>query len=135
MKFLVEQYEAQNKGLPTRFQLSDNGSFQLIGGRAKVDDNVSMLLCFVGWFRLFTPDYVINAYQFLQNTTSYLFQFKNILRLKILEIGKKYVPFARFSAVDIPLNYQNRKETTIYIEFQYRLKNVDDYQTIKRIIL
>ena len=47
----------------------------------------------------------------------------------------KYVPFARFNAVDIPLNYQNRKETTIYIEFQYRLKNVDDYQTIKRIIL
>lgn len=133
--YLKEQYENQNKGLPMRFQLTPSGSFELIGGKRKVDDNVSMLLAFVGWFRIFTQDYVINAYQFFQNTTSYLFQFKNVLRLKILEIGKRYVPFAKFYSVDIPLGYQNRKETTIFIQFRYRLKNVEEYQTIKRIIV
>ena len=133
--YLKEQYESQNIGLTTRFQLTAEGGFQLVGGKQKVDDNVSMLLCFVGWFRLFTQDYCINAYQFLQNTTSYLFQFKNILRLQILDIGKRYVPFAKFNSVDIPINNADRKESTIHIQFKYKLKNVEEYQTIKRIIL
>lgn len=132
--YLQQQYEDQNKGLPMKFQLRD-GKFELIGGRAKVDDNVSMLLAFVGWFRFYTQDYVIDAYRFIQNTTSYLFQFKNVLRLKIMDIGRKYAPFCNFYAVDIPIDYNNRKETTIYIQFQYKLKNVDDYQTIKKIVI
>lgn len=132
--FVQQQYEDQNKGLPTHFQL-ENGKFALKGGRAKVDDNVGMLLSFVGWFRFYTQDYVINPYKFLQNSTSYLFQFKNILRLKILDIGKRYVPFAKFYAVDIPIDYNNRKATTIYINFQYQLKNTDDYQTIKKVVV
>lgn len=132
--YLNKQYIKQNKGLPMMFQLS-NGKFELIGGKDKVDDNVSMLLAFVGWFRIYTQDYVINAYKFFQNTSTYLFQFKNILRLQILDIGKKYVPFANFTAVDVPINYENRKETAIYIEFKYKLKSVDEYQTIKKIVL
>lgn len=130
----AQQYENQNKGLPTRFQL-ENGKFQLKGGKDKVDDNVTMLLAFVGWFRIYTQDYVIDAYQFFQNTTSYVYQFKNILRLRVMDIGKRYVPFANFYAVDVPVDYTNRKETTLHIQFQYKLKNVQEYQTIKRVIL
>ena len=122
-------------GLPMRLTLTDQGSFRLIGGKPKVDDNVGMLLAFVGWFRLYTQDSVLNAYRYLQNTTAYLYQFKNILRLQIMDIGKKYVPFANFKAVDIPQSYQNRKETTIYIQFSYKLRNTEEYQTIKRVIL
>jgi len=135
--FLQNQYENQNKGLPTRFQLTEGGAFMLIGGRKKVDDNVKMFLNFTNWFRIFTQDYCLGYYanRFVQNTSSYLFQFKNILRLKILEVGKKYIPFANFYAVDIPLDPTNRKETTIFIQFQYKLKNVDDYQIIKKVII
>lgn len=134
MNYAEKLYENQNKGLPTRFQLVD-GKFQLIGGTKKVDDNVSMLLSFIGWYRIFTQDYVIDAYQFFQNTTSYIYQFKNILRLRVMDIGKKYVPFANFHAVDIPVDYTNRKETTLHIQFQYKLKNVEEYQIIKKVII
>lgn len=132
---LENQPEKQNKGLPMRFVLTNKGSFELIGGTRKVDDNVSMLLAFIGWFRLYTQDYVINAQKFVQNTTSYLVQFKNTLRLQVADIGKRYVPFAKFRAVDIPINYGSRKEITIYIQFKYSLKNIESYKTIKRIIV
>lgn len=132
----INTFESQNKGLPTRFNLV-GGKFELVGGTKKVDDNVSMLLCFVGWFRIFKQDYVIDAYQLYQNTTSFLYYFKNIIRLKILDIGKRYVPFAKFSAVDIPNNYMDRKRTEILVEFRYNLKSVDDadnVQVIKKLI-
>lgn len=130
----TKKFDSQNKGLPSRFQLT-GGKFELIGGKKKVDDNVLLLLDFVGWFRLYTQDYIIDVYQFFQNTTSYLFQFKNILRLRVMDIGKKYVPFASFYAVDVPIDYSNRKETALNIQFKYRLGSVEEYQTIKRIIL
>ena len=134
----IKTFDNQNKGLPTRFQIID-GKFQLMGGKAKVDDNIAMLLCFVGWFRIFKQDYVINAYQLYQNTTSFLYYFKNILRLKIMDIGARYVPFAKFNAVDIPINYTDRKRTEIMIEFTYNLKNVEkdeggNLQVVKKLI-
>jgi hypothetical protein len=52
-----------------------------------------------------------------------------------MDIGKRYVPFANFYAVDVPVDYTSRKETTLHIQFQYKLKNVQEYQTIKRVIL
>lgn len=129
------EYEKQNKGLPSRFYLN-NGKFVLVGGKKKVDDNMAMFLSFVGWFRYFTQDYVINVYAFFQNTTSYLQQFKNTLRLRILEVGSRYIPFADIRAVDIPVNYAgDRKATTVFMQYKYRLKNVEEVQTIKKIIL
>lgn len=123
----IKTFDNQNKGLPTRFKITD-GKFELLGGKDKVEDNVAMLLCFVGWFRIFKQDYVINAYQLYQNTTTFLYYFKNILRLKIMDIGARYVPFAKFTAVDIPINYTDRKRTEILIEFSYNLSNVDKEQ-------
>jgi len=123
-----------NKGLPTHFKL-ENGRFALVGGTDKVDDNISMLLAFIGGFRLYTQDYVIDAYRFYQNTTNYLFKYKNIIRLKILDLGNRYVPFANFNAVDLPIDYGDRKSTSIYINFSYKLKNVNEQKTIKRVII
>ena len=131
---ILTDFDTQNKGLPTRFSIV-NGKFALLGGKEKVDDNVSMLLSFVGWFRLFTQDYVINAYSFFQNTTSYLYRFKNILRLRVLSIGRRYVPFADFQSVDLSLNYRNRKETALYARYGYNLRDVTEKQTIRRVIL
>ena len=133
--YLNKKYENQNKGLPTRFVINQSGGFGLVGGKAKVDDNVIMLLAFIGWFRLFKHDYVINVYNFYQNTTAYLYQFKNILRLQVMDIGKRYVPFAKLYAVDVPVQYNERKETSINIQFKYNLSEVEEYQTIKKIIL
>lgn len=131
---LTEQFNSQNMGLPQRMKVVD-GKIALVGGKEKVDDNVSMLLSFVGWFRIFSQDYVINPYEFLQNTTSYLYRYKNILRLQIMSIGRKYLPFAKFRAVDVPIDYANRKDTTIFIEFGYNLGDVEEYKTVKKVII
>tara|TARA_B100002049_G_C15906664_1_gene302238 strand:+ start:99 stop:500 length:402 start_codon:yes stop_codon:yes gene_type:complete len=131
--YAKSKYENQNKGLKTDFQL-EGGKMVLKGGTEKVDDNISMLLAFVGWFRVFTPDFCINPYQFLHNTTSYMFRFKNVLRLSILKVGKNYVPFAKFKAVDLLLDPTNRKDRTIHVQFQYNLKDVKEYQTIKKVL-
>lgn len=83
-----------------------------------------MLLYLLSWdgLEFIHRDYVIDAYQFFQNTTSYVYQFKNILRLRVMDIGKRYVPFANFYAVDVPSRHTSRKETTLHIQFQYKLK-------------
>ena len=125
-----------NKGLPTKLLLND-GKFVLTSGTDKVDDNVSMLLCFVGWFRFYKQDYVINAYRFYQNTTNYLLKYKNTLRLSVLDIGNRYVPFAKFNSVDLPIDRADRKSTTLYISFSYNIPvrdNATTNTTIKRLI-
>lgn len=125
-----------NKGLPTDFKLV-NGKFLLTSGTDKVDDNVTMLLGFIGWFRLYKQDYVINAYRFYQNTTNYLIKYKNTLRLSVLDIGDKYLPFAKFVAVDLPIDPKDRKRTTLHISFSYNIPTPNDgasTKTIKRII-
>lgn len=125
-----------NRGLPTNFELVD-GKFNLVGGTSKVDDNVSMLLNFVGWYRFYKQDYVINAYRFYQNTSNYLLKYKNTLRLSVLDIGEKYVPFANFVAVDLPINPTDRKSTTLHISFMYNIPSDNggaSIKTIKRLI-
>ena len=131
----ISKYEDQNKGLPTNFRLDSTGKFLLVGGKEKVDDNMTMFLAFFGLFRLHTSDYVIHVSRFVNKTTSYLFRFKNILRLKMLLAGKNYIPFAKIHAIDIPLNYQDRKKSTLYVQFRYNLKNEEGLQTIKKVIV
>ena len=123
-----------NKGLHTRFKIID-GKFGLIGGKYNVDDNVSMLSDFIGWFRIFKQDYVIDVYRFYQNTTNHLNKFKNIFKYKVMAVGKDYVPFANFYAVDIVPNSINRKEVEMIIQFRYNLKDETSYQIIRKIVL
>lgn len=123
-------FEDRNKGLPSNFQLV-NGKFQLIGGRPKIDDNVRMVVCFFGWFRYFTPDFVVNFYKFYQQTTSYVNQYKNVFRLRTLQAVEKYIPFAEFYTVDVTSDYGDRKKLNIFFQYRYRLDASDALDTIK----
>lgn len=125
---------SKNMGLPTRFRL-EGGKFGMLGGKPKVDDNCSMFLEFTDWFRIFKQDYVMGVGRFIQNTTTFLHRYKNIFKLQTLNAGRKYIPFANLYAVDIPTNYSNRKEATIYLEYHYKLEGTREKQTIKKVVL
>lgn len=133
MQYSKEQTK-DNKGLHTRFQLS-GGKFTLTGGKDKVDDNINMLSSFIGWFRIFKQDYVIDVYRFYQNTTNHLNKYKSVFKFKVLATGKNYVPFADLYAVDIVPSQENRKEMELIIQFRYNLKNQEDFQIIRKIIV
>ena len=134
MAILQDIDNSQNMGLPSHFQLT-NGRFTLIGGTDKVDDNIAVYMNFIGWFRFFLPDFILNVNSFLQNTTNFLNKYKNIVRLNCLEIGAKYFPFCSFYSVDFPVDYTDRKNVTMYIQYQYKLRNAQRMQTIKKIIV
>ena len=123
-----------NKGLPTRFKLN-NGKIELNGGTEKVDDNIVMLMSFINWFRTYKQDYVIDVYRFYQNSTNNLFKYKNVLRLNIMNLGDVHVPFAKFNAVDIPIDYTDRKTANLVISFSYKLVSVQQENTIKKILI
>lgn len=123
-----------NMGLSSRFELKD-GKIELSGGVPKVDDNVIVLMSFINWFRIYKQSYVINVYRFYQNSTNNLFRYKNILRLSILDIGTNHVPFAKFTAVDIPIDYMDRRTANLMISFTYNLISVQQENTIKKIII
>lgn len=123
-------FEDRNKGLPTNFELV-NGKFGLIGGKPKIDDNVRMVVCFFGWFRYFTPDFVVNFYKFYQQTTSYVNQYKNVFRLRTLQAVAKYIPFGEFYTVDVLSNFNERKKLSIVFQYRYRLDSSDVFQTVK----
>lgn len=126
----------ENNGLSTRFELV-NGSFRLMSGENKVDDNMSMFLNFIGWFRFFKQDYSLNIHRFYQSNTNNLFKYKNILRLSVSQLGVKHIPFATINAVDIPIDYNDRKRAGLYISYKYNLKDVDNSSNnvIRRILV
>lgn len=130
----MENTSKYNLGLSSRFQLVD-GKFELTGGQSKVDNNIAVLLSFINWFRIFKQDYVIDVYRFYQNSTNTLFKYKNILRLNIMDIGERHVPFAFIKSVDIPIDYSNRRSASIYINYNYNLIGESQSNTIKKVIL
>lgn len=132
---VTNSYDSQNKGLPTHFQLVD-GRITLSGGDAKVDDNLRMFLHFAGWFRLFKQDYCMDVHSFIQATTSYVYRYRNVLRLKIMDSAEKHIPFAKLHSADLVVNNLNRKETSLFMQYKYNLKaSTNEIQTIKKILV
>jgi hypothetical protein len=126
-------FSTKNTGLPSNFRLV-NGKFETIGGKPKVDDNLRMLIGFSSHFRVFTPGYIIGIYRFYQNTTNFIFSYKNVFRLRILEAARKYIPYGDFRSVDIPIDYSKRKEIAVLINYRYRLEKEDAFSTIKVLV-
>jgi hypothetical protein len=122
----------RNTGLPTNFFLVD-GKFNLVGGTAKVDDNMRMLVGFMGWFRLFTPDFVTNLYWLYQKDTSFINRFKSMARMKFLESAQKYAPFADVTAMDLPILPSNRREMFVDITYTYTLDKEQISRSIRLI--
>ena len=128
-------YESQNLGLPTHFQLVE-GKITLTGGDRKVDNNLRMFLNFAGWFRIFKQDYCIDVYSFYQTTTSHIYQFRNVFRLKVLDAAEKHIPFAKMHSADLVSDASTRKEATLFLQYRYNLKAAtNEVQTIKKIVI
>jgi hypothetical protein len=116
----MDYVQTQNVGLPTNYSLT-NGSFTLVGGSAKVDDNMLMFIYFMVWFRFFLGDFVLDLLWLYQKNSSYVNTYKNIARMKVLDCTTKYAPFAKVSAVDIPVVKSARKQLMIDIQYSYGL--------------
>jgi hypothetical protein len=119
-----------NKGLPSNFELV-GGKIVLTGGPEKVDDNITFWISFIGWFRIFRPQFVLNVYQFYQNTTSYLYQFKNNFRLSVLDSAPDNVPNAEFTAVDLSQEPADRRQLGILLRFTYKFDLRKEPKTLK----
>lgn len=119
-----------NKGLSSNFQL-EGGKIVLVGGTGKVDDNIQFWVSFIGWFRIFSPEFVLNVYQFYQNTTSYLYAYKNNFRLSILNNAAVNTPNAEFTAVDITQEPGDRRKVGIWINFTAKYDARKEVKTLK----
>jgi len=119
-----------NKGLSSNFRL-EGGKITLTGGDIKVDDNIRFWVSFVGWFWIFNPSFILNVYQFYQNSTSYLYQFKNNFRLTVLENAPQSIPNAEFTAVDISEELGDRRQLGILLQFTYKYDLRKEPKTLK----
>lgn len=113
-------WEESNKGLPTNFRLS-NGKHVLTGGVAKIDDNLMMFLAFIGWFRVFSNEFVANILWLHQKTTNQLLVYKSLFRLNFLRSAQDAVPNAEFTNVDFPINFKDRRQLTIDVQYKYKI--------------
>lgn len=129
---MAEYAEDKNTGLPTNFTLV-NGAFGLVGGTKKSDDNMRMLVGFIGWFRIFTQDYVPNLLWLYQRESSFVNRFKSIARLNFLESAQKYAPFVDVYAVDVQNNPKDRKNLFVDISFRYKLSLKKTYTSVRYI--
>jgi len=121
----------RNVGLGTYISLNSKGGLYMYGGTDKVDDNMRMLIHFMGWFRIFTQDFVPNLYWLYQKDTSFISRYKNVARLMFLESAQKYAPFANVKAVDLPIDQTKRRELYVDIAYGYTLDKQETVKTIR----
>lgn len=121
-----------NVGLTTNFNLVD-GKFQLVGGEAKCQDNMRMIMYFVGWFRLAVPDYPVNMVWLLQKPASYINTFKNVYLNQFIDVARKYAPniSVQKSNINYSPNGDNRRQLEIAIEYIYKIQPKETFQFIQ----
>ena len=121
--------ETRNMGLPTDFKLVA-GKFALTGGTEKVDDNMRMMVAFIGWFRLFLPDFVFNVLSLYQRTSNFIIRYKNFFRLNISRTINKYAPNVDLSTLDILTSSDDRKALGILLQYKYKLDKKSQYKVV-----
>lgn len=114
--------ESKNKGLPYKFTL-DNGKFLLIGGADKARDNLLFMLSFIGWFRIYFPDYIIDIDFLVQKNTSRVQSFKTFLLGRIQTALSKYLPFISIESINSVYEYNNRKGFGLVVTYSYDLES------------
>lgn len=122
----------KNTGLPTNFTLN-SGKFQLVGGTEKCQDNMRMLMYFMGWFRYYHADFCVNIFWFLQKPTSFLTVYKNIFLGQFIDAAMKYAPFIEIKKANI--FYDNtgsdRKNLVIGVEYVYAIERDKPYKFVQ----
>lgn len=113
-------FAEKNNGLPTNWLLED-GKFKLISGGDKVDDNMTLLMSFVGWFRIFLEDFAIRGHWLFERNKYLVNKYKNTFRLQVIHIFKKYIQFAVLDDIDLPIT---KKDIRFDVSFKYNLPTV-----------
>lgn len=122
--------ESKNIGLPTNFYIKD-GKFFMQGGVDKVNDNLRMIILFLGWFRIFTQDFISGLLLLYQKDTSYIFKYKSMFRLNFINLCAKYAPNANVYGMDIPFDPLDRKSLFIDVQFTHKLDKVNEPKTVR----
>lgn len=122
--------EEKNVGLPYKFTLED-GKFKLIGGELKVQDNISMTLGFMGFFRTYFEDFVPDVLWLLQKPTSIIQSFKTLILGRFVRSLGKYSTNLKVEKINIQYEYTDRKTFGVAIQWTYALDASKSFQTIK----
>jgi hypothetical protein len=122
--------EKYNKGLATTFYIVD-GKFLLTGGQGKVNDNIKFVFYFLGWFRIFSQDFVPPLLKLVQSLTSYVNKYKNLYRYKMLVIFNKYIENATVESIDFPVDLKDRKILVVEIQYRYKLSTKNDIVAVR----
>lgn len=149
--------DENNTGLSWRFQLSTDGSyktynkwveqndgtfiqvpttvpkakFQLIGGSKKADDNVTMMLGFIGWFRVYYQDFVPQVLELIQKPTSTVYSLRSIIVGKLRKSINKYIPIINVKGVSMVYDYRDKKLFTIALDYDFNLEERDTFTVVR----
>lgn len=124
--------ENQNIGLPANFSL-ENGSFKLIGGTTKVQDNVTLFMAFVGWFRVYAQDFCPDIWWIFQKPVAVVLAKKTMIYGMFLIPFMKYMPFANSEKIVLSYDYADRKKFMLSLLYTYNLEPESPLHTIKYI--
>lgn len=114
--------QSKNKGLPYKFTL-DKGKFLLVGGAEKAQDSLRFMLSFIGWYRVYFPDYIIDIDFLVQKNTSRVQSFKTLLLGRMQVALSKYLPFISIDSINSVYEYNNRKGFGIVVTYTYDLES------------
>jgi hypothetical protein len=128
----TKQYRTDlNTGLPSNFVIDANGRFGLVGGTDKVQDNISVLLAFSSWYRIYYTDFCVDIAWLLQKPTSMIQTFKTLLLGKFIASAEKYIPYLKVVKMNTIYSVQQRKEFQVSIEYMYNLATSTTLQFTK----
>lgn len=147
---------AQNTGLSWRFQVTgdslktydkwvDDGfggyvqqsvtvpskKFNLFGGVDKANDNITMMLGFIGWFRIYHQDFVPDLLDLVQKPTSFVYNLKTIITAKLQSTIVKYIPEIQLEGINMVYDYRDTKLFTISVNYGYGLKDDENFTVVR----
>jgi hypothetical protein len=118
-----------NRGISHKFTLN-NGRFEMKGGTEKVTDNLYFTLQFVGFFRIYYPDFVLNLSWLLQKTSSRIGAFKTLVLGNVKKSLDKYFPTVKIDGINTIYKYNDRKGFGIAITYSFRLEQETQYTAV-----
>lgn len=121
----------RNVGLPVNFSLTSGGAFQLIGGTKKAEDNVTMIIGFIGHFRIYVEDFVPDILWLLQKPIGAVESQKALILGRFLTSFNKYVKSVKVEKINSQYDYKERKVFGIGLQYYYILKPQEQLRTVQ----
>ena len=108
-----------------------NSKFELFGVSKKANDNITMMLGFIGWFRLYYQDFVPEVLDLLQKPTSLVHNMKSIIIGKMKKVVTKYISEINVTGVSMIYDYRDRKLFTITLDYGFNLEEEENFTVVR----